>query len=376
VRVVELAGVGPAPFCAMLLADMGAAVVRVDRTGPPRTEYPSNPVVERGRRSVAVDLSRPEGAAVLLRLVAGADVLVESFRPGVAERLGIGPTECLAANPGLVYGRMSGWGQDGPLARTAGHDINYIGLTGALHAIGRRGQAPVPPLNLVGDLGGGAMFLAFGLVCALLEVRQGGRGRVVDANVLDGTTALMGFIRGLAAQGRWTDHRGSNLLDSGAPWYDVYRCADGRYVAVGTVERKFFRELLDGLGLAADPDLQASHDDPDRWPALRTALAAAFATRPRDEWSLVFAGRDACVTPVLSIEEAPRHPQAVARALFDPVPGLPGVMQPAPAPRFDDARPDPPGPAPEVGAHTREVLQEAGFTAAEVDGLQASGAVR
>ena len=279
VRVVELAGIGPGPFCVMLLADMGASVVRVDRVGAASADYTVNPVIERGRRSVAVDLKSPDGVRVVLDLVRDADVLLESYRPGVAERLGIGPSVCHEANERLVYARLSGFGQDGPWAGVAGHDINYIGLTGALWSIGRAGERPVPPINLVGDLGGGAASMAFGIVCALLEARTSGHGQVVDANVLDATTTIMGFVQGLRAQGVWGLDRGTNLLDTGAPYYDTYTCADGRWVAMGTVEERFFLTALDVLGFAADDPLRGAHKDRSRWPALREALTAAFATR-------------------------------------------------------------------------------------------------
>jgi alpha-methylacyl-CoA racemase len=375
VTVVELAGIGPGPFAAMMLADMGADVVRIDRAGTPSADYVANPVLERGRRSVSVDLKSAEGAQVALRLVARADILIESYRPGVAERLGIGPADCLAVQPALVYGRMSGWGQSGPLAGAAGHDINYISLTGALHAIGRAGGPPQPPLNLVGDFGGGAMFLAYGVVCALLQSRSTGRGQVVDANVLDGTGVLMSLVHGLLAMGWWTDVRGANLLDTGCPYYDVYECSDGRHVAVGTIEAKFFLNLLDVLGLGADETLCRSHRDPALWPALRSALTAAFQVATRDEWAARFDGREACVTPVLSLAEAPHHPQALDRALYAPVPGHPGVMQAAPSPRFDDRVAAPPGPAPSPGEHTREVLAELDYSRSEIAVLLRTGVV-
>jgi alpha-methylacyl-CoA racemase len=372
VTVVELAGIGPGPFAAMMLADMGADVVRVDRAGPASGDYVANAVLERGRRSIAVDLKRPEGVGIVLRLVAAADVLMESYRPGVAERLGIGPAACLAAQPALVYGRMSGWGQDGPRSGEAGHDINYISLTGALHAIGRAGGPPQPPLNLVGDFGGGAMFLAYGVVCALLEARASGKGQVVDANVFEGTTVLMSLIHGLRAADRWTDARGVNLLDTGCPYYDVYECADGRHVAVGTIEQKFFLNLLDVLGL---DELRGSHRDPARWPALRSALTQAFLARTRDEWADLFDGREACVTPVLDLTEAQSERQALGRADYQPLPGRPDMAQASPSPRFSRSDTPLPGPAPSVGEHTIAILEELGFSAADVDRLTADGVV-
>ena len=374
VRVVELAGIGPGPFAVMLLADMGADVVRVDRTTGPSLDYTPNPVLERGRRSVALDLKHPDGRAVLLDLVAAADVLVESNRPGVAERLGIGPDACLARNPRLVYGRLSAWGQDGPWAQVVGHDINYIGLAGALHSIGRAGEPPVPPLNLVGDFGGGAASLAFGVVCALLEARGSGRGQVVDANVLESTATLMGLVHGLRAQGRWTDERGSNLLDTGCPYYDVYTCADGGWMAFGAIEERFFRNALEVLGVD-DPDLVDSHRQRERWPALRRAVATAFAGRSRAEWTSRFEGVEACVTPVLDLDEALAHPQAVGRAAYVPIPGG-EHHQPAVTPRFSRSRTPVPGPAAAPGDHTREVLAGLGYDDARVAALLADGAVR
>lgn len=334
VRVLELAGIGPGPFAVMMLADLGAVVTRVERVGPPSADYTPNPVLERGRSEVvALDLKTHAGVAALLDLVSDSDVLVESYRPGVAERLGIGPEACLNRNPALVYGRLTAWGQDGPWAQVVGHDINYIGLTGALWAMGRAGERPAPPLNLVGDFGGGAASLAFGVVCALLESRGTGRGQVVDASVYDSTGTLMGLVHGLRAQGRWTHERGANLLDSGCPYYDVYTCADGRWMAVGAIEARFFHNALEVLGLDDDADLEGSHRDRARWPMLRERLTAAFASRTRDEWSALFEGIESCVTPVLDLDEAQAHPHAVARAAYVAVPGSPH-LQPAPTPRF------------------------------------------
>lgn len=374
VRVVELAGIGPAPFCVMQLADLGAAVVRVDRVGPPNPDYTPNPVLDRGRRSVAVDLKDPRGVDVVLDLVRRSDVLVEGYRPGVCERLGLGPDVCLETNPALVYGRLSGWGQDGPWARVAGHDINYIGLTGALWSVGRAGERPVPPLNLVGDFGGGAASLALGIVSALLAVRSDGRGQVVDANVLDATATLMGMTHGLRAVGRWGDERGSNLLDTGCPYYDVYTCADGRWVAVGTVEQRFFQTLLDGLGVEPTDPLRAAHHDRSLWPALRVRLTTAFAGRPRDEWAAVFGAVDACVTPVLDVGEAVTHDHAVARRAYEPLAGGGGV-QPAVSPRFSRSPTPVPAPPPPRGAHGEEVLAELGYAPDLVRSLRDAGVV-
>lgn len=300
VRVVEIAGVGPAPFAAMLLADMGAEVIRVDRVDAieqsPGMDDPRFRIPERSRSSVAVDLKSPEGAEIVLRLAGTADAVIEGFRPGVAERLGIGPDECRARNPRLVYGRMTGWGQRGPLSDRAGHDINFISVAGALHTVGLAGQPPVPPVNLVGE-GGGGMLLAFGIVCALLEARQSGTGQVVDAGIVDGAAVLLSSVLGMRAAGTWNTERGTNTLDSGAPFYGTYRCADGEYVAVGAAERYFFDRLLDTLGVADDPRAAGDRLDPGRWDAMKECIAEAFAARSRAEWMAVFDDVDACVTP-------------------------------------------------------------------------------
>lgn len=375
VRVVELAGIGPGPFCAMVLADMGAEVLRVDRPDrvrPGRPERPPLDLLGRGRRSAAIDLKHPEGAAALLRLVERADVLVEGFRPGVMERLGLGPDVCLERNPRLVYGRMTGWGQEGPLAHAAGHDINYIALAGALHAIGRRGEPPVPPLNLVGDFGGGGLLLAFGIVCALYERERSGRGQVVDAAMVDGAALLMTMFFGMRAAGFWSDERGTNLLDTGAHFYEVYETADGRYVALGPIEPQFYRELLEKLGLADDPAFAAQMDR-SRWPELKERLAAIFRTRTREEWCALLEGTDACFAPVLSLEEAPRHPHNVARGTFVE---FEGVVQPAPAPRFGRTRPELRRPPAHPGEHTEEALRDWGFAPEEIEKLRAAGAIR
>jgi alpha-methylacyl-CoA racemase len=368
-RVVELAGIGPAPYAAMLLADMGADVISVERPADrPNTVPPAKDVLRRNRRSIVVDLRRPEGADVVRALIAHADILLEGFRPGVTERLGLGPDECWQVNPRLVYGRMTGWGQSGPLATTAGHDIGYIAVTGALGAIGRAGQAPVPPVNLVGDFGGGALFLAMGVLAAVWEAGRSGCGQVVDAAIVDGASSLTGILHGLLAAGRWTDERGANFLDGGVPWYDTYQTADGGYMAVGALEPKFYGELLDRLGL--DAAALGDREDPATWPALRTAITGAFGSRTRAEWTRAFAGSDACVAPVLSLTEAPDHPHLRARETFVDV-GR--VRQPAPAPRFSRTEAGPPAPPAEPGTHTREVLIDAGVP--DIDRLLADGIV-
>jgi alpha-methylacyl-CoA racemase len=372
VKVVELAGIGPAPFCSMLLADMGADVLRVDRVEPTDLGVPVEArfnFLIRGRRSVALDLKNPAGVAAVKRLVERADVLVEGFRPGVTERLGLGPDDCLALNPRLVYGRVTGWGQSGPLAQAAGHDINYIALSGALASIGPRGGPPVPPLNLLGDFGGGALYLAFGVVCALWEARQSGRGQVVDAAMVDGAASLMTAAYGLAASGRWVSDRGSNILDGGAPWYGVYRTADDQYVAIGAIEERFYLELLRKLGL--DPADLPPRGDRASWPLLRARLGETFAQRTRAEWSAVLEGSEVCFAPVLALDEAPEHPHNQARGTFVSVDG---VRQPGPAPRFSRTRAEVrSGPA-VPGAHMVDALRDWGFSDAEVTALQATGA--
>ena len=357
-RVVELAGFGPAPFCAMLLADMGADVVRIERANAPERGIPTEArfeVMNRGRRSVALDLKSAGGVESLLQLADRADVLIEGYRPGVTERLGAGPEACLARNPRLVYGRVTGYGQDGPLAQAAGHDINFIALAGVLGAIGSAGGPPLPPLNLVADYGGGGMLLAVGVLAATLEARRSGRGQVVDAAMLDGSALLMAGTFGLKAAGLWRDERGTNVLDGGAPWYGVYETADGGHLALGAVEPRFYAQLLERLGFGAD-ELPA-RGDRAAWPALRDAFARRIAERTRAEWELAFAGADACVTPVLSSSEAARHPHVAERGtLVD----IEGVMQPAPAPRFSRTPSMVRRTPPEPGAHTQEVLREWG----------------
>ncbi|HEY3607207.1 MAG TPA: CaiB/BaiF CoA-transferase family protein [Pseudonocardiaceae bacterium] len=365
-RVVEMAGLAPGPFACTILADLGADVIRVDRATPGADvpTVPGDPLT-RSRRSIGVDVKAPAGLALVRRLVDRADVFVEGYRPGVAERMGLGPDECLARNPRLIYGRMTGWGQDGPMATAAGHDINYIAIAGALDAIGRPGEPPVPPLNLVGDFGGGGLLLAMGVLAALYERAGSGRGQVVDASMVDGAALLTTQLHGLHAAGMWANGRGANILDGGAPFYDTYRASDGRHVAVGAIEQRFWADLLRVLDL--DADTLPDRSNPDNWPAVRELLAARIATRTRDEWATLAAGTDACLTPVLSPWEAPAHPHNVARRTFVSVGG---VVQPAPAPKFTRtpaARPTPPSPA---GGDTDAVLTELGLTAAEISALK------
>jgi alpha-methylacyl-CoA racemase len=373
VKVIEIAGIGPGPFCCMMLADMGAEVLRIDRNDAVELGIVMEPrfnVLNRGRRSVGVNLKTPLGVAAVKRLIAGADALVEGFRPGVMERLGLGPKECLAVNPRLVFGRMTGFGQEGPLARAAGHDINYIALTGALHAIGRKEGRPVPPLNLVGDFGGGAMYLAFGIVCALLEARRSGIGQVVDAAIVDGAASLLTFAYGLMRAGMWTDERGENALDSGAPWYDVYETSDHKYVSIGAIEGRFYQDLLRRLGL--DEENLPPQLDRSGWPSLRAKLEAVFRTKTREEWSRLLEGTDTCFAPVLAIDEAPQHPHAVARGNYVTVAG---IKQPGPAPRFSRTRPEVRSPPPEAGQHTEEALRDWGFSSEEIAELRAAAAI-
>ena len=373
-RVVELASIGPGPMCAMLLADLGADVIRIDRLEPSGLGVPMNQrfdVNARSRRSAALDLKSAAGRDAVLRIIDRADVLIEGFRPGVAERLGLGPADCQARNPRLVYGRMTGFGQTGPLAHAAGHDLNYIALTGALDAIGPAGGAPVPPLNLVGDYGGGALYLAFGLMAALFERQSSGRGQVVDAAMVDGAASLMSMFHGMLAAGGWPGRRGENLLDGGAPFYGVYETADGKHVSIGSLEPKFYAEMVKRLGL--DERFLRLQGDASQWPALREAIAAAVRTRTRDEWSALLEGTDVCFAPVLALGEVHQHPHAVARGTYVEVAG---VVQPGPAPRFDRSVPDHPRPAPAVGAHTAEVLAECGFAEADIDSLRSAGVIR
>ncbi len=374
VRIVELAGLGPAPFAGMMLADAGADIVRIDRhekaAYPPLSE-PHVDLMNRGRRSVAVDLKNPAGVELVLRLVEQADGLMEGFRPGVAERLGIGPTTCLERNPKLVFGRMTGWGQNGPMAPRAGHDIDYIALAGALDPIGRAGDRPVPPLNLVGDFGGGGMLLAFGMLAAIISAQRTGRGQVVDAAMVDGAAALMAMTYTLRSAGMWNGPRGTNLLDTGAPFYEVYETSDGGFMGVGAIETQFYAELIRLLDLEGE-ELPPQMDR-EAWPAMKERFAAIFATRSRAEWEKVFEGSDACVAPVLSMDEAPHHPHNRVRGTFTEVAG---VVQPAPAPRFESTPGSIRRPPPNPGQHADEALADWGLTDAEVAELRTAGAIR
>jgi alpha-methylacyl-CoA racemase len=374
-KVIEIAGIGPGPFCAMLLADMGADVIRVDRAQSVRGPAPDGPARDvslRGRRSVAIDLKHADGVATLLDLVEHADALIEGFRPGVMERLGIGPDECFARNPKLVFGRMTGWGQDGPYAPWAGHDINYISLAGALAHIGRAGEAPVPPLNLVGDFGGGGMFLAFGVVCAILEAQKSGEGQVVDAAMVDGTATLMSMFWSMSQSGVWDgENRGSNLLDTGAHFYDAYECSDGTYISLGSIEPQFYSELLRLTGLSDDPQF-AKQMDKSEWPALKDRIREVFKGKTRAEWCELMEHTDVCFAPVLTMAEAAEHPHNVARQMIIE---RDGVKQPAPAPRFSRTTPEIARSPQHPGQGTREALEDWGIAKDRIDALVEDGAV-
>ncbi|WP_337185312.1 CaiB/BaiF CoA-transferase family protein [Phenylobacterium sp.] len=366
-KIVEFAGIGPGPFCGMLLSDLGADVVRIDRKGQGRGA-PSD-VTSRGRRSVALDLKTPEAVETCLKLMEKADAIIEGFRPGVMERLGLGPDVALKRNPRLVYGRMTGWGQTGPYAHAAGHDMNYIAITGALHAIGTQDK-PVPPLNLVGDFGGGALYLAFGVLAGVIQARETGQGQVVDCAMSDGAASLMAMFYGFKGAGGWKEERRSNLLDGGAHFYDTYQCSDGKWVSIGSIEPQFYALLLEKTGID-DPDFQRQHDR-SMWPDLREKLAAVIARKTRDEWTQIMGGTDVCFAPVLDLDEAPKHPHNVARQTFVEVAG---VTQPAPAPRFSATPGAIQGPPPAIGAHDREALTDWGFSDAEIGALKSAGAL-
>jgi alpha-methylacyl-CoA racemase len=363
IKIIEVGGIGPGPFCAMMLADMGADIIRVDRKGPFQGPVePKYNVWHRNRRSVLIDLRKPEGRKVVLKLIEKSDALIEGFRPGVMEGLGLGPDVCLKRNPKLVFGRMTGWGQEGPLARVAGHDINYIALSGALYAIGRPGENPVPPLNLVGDLGGGGMLLALGILCALLEVKKSGQGQIVDAAMVDGAALLMGIFYAMRAAGVWTDQRGTNILDGGAHFYDTYETRDGKWVAIGAIEPQFYALLLEHTGIE-DPDFQVQMDS-EKWLDLKEKLAAIFKTKTRHEWCRIMEGTDVCFAPVLSLDEAPKHPHNVLRKTFVEFEGL---LQPAPAPRFSRTHPEIHTAPPDPGEHTESALLDWGFKSDEIE---------
>ncbi len=374
IKVVELAGIGPGPFCATLLADMGAEVLRVDRvedSGLGISAKRKFSILNRGRRSVAIDLKTPEGVDAVLRLVETADALIEGFRPGVMERLGLGPDVCLARNAKLVYGRMTGFGQDGPIAHAAGHDLNYIALSGMLHAIGRKGQAPTPPLNLVGDFGGGGMFLAFGVLAGLLEAGRSGRGQVVDAAMVEGAAYLGASIYGMFASGIVTDERGTNILDSGAHFYEVYETKDGKYVSIASIEPKFYAEMLELTGLKDEtlPD----QSERDKWSEMKDRMSDIFKSKTRDEWCRIMEGSDVCFAPVLSMGEGAEHAHNKARGSFIEIDG---VVQPAPAPRFSRTKVEVQRPPAGRGQHTREALADWGFSGDDISALESVGAVR
>jgi alpha-methylacyl-CoA racemase len=373
-KIVELAGIGPGPFCAMLLADMGADVIRVDRTADGNLGLPKTmkfDLMNRSRRSIAVDLKKREGVETVLRLIDKADALIEGFRPGVTERLGVGPDVCLKRNPRLVYGRMTGWGQEGPVAHAAGHDWNYIAITGALHPIGRhKHEPPVPPLNLVGDFGGGALYLALGIVAGMLEAEKSGKGQVVDAAIVDGAASLMTLFYGMHASGMWIDERVENILDTAAPFGEIYETKDGKYVSVLAIEPKFYAELIERMGIAGE-GLPHQYDR-SQWPAMKKRFAEVFKTKTRDEWCKILEGTDACFGPVMSITEAPKHRHNVARGTFVEVDG---VVQPAPAPRFSRTPGAIQRPPAAPGENTDEVLRDWGFSAGDIAALRQAGAV-
>lgn len=361
IRILELAGIGPGPFCGMMLADMGAEVITIDRPGGNPSAAGGHDVLFRNRRNIAIDLKQPQGVETVLALCEQADAIFEGYRPGVAERLGIGPDACMARNPKLVYGRMTGWGQDGPLAHTAGHDINYISLSGALHATGRRGEKPVPPLNLVGDFGGGGMMLAFAITCALLEAGRSGKGQVIDCSMHEGSAALMAMFYGLKGNGLFDDTRGTHMLDSGAHFYDVYETADGKYISIGSIEPQFYALLKEKAGL--DEASFGEQMNPARWPEQKQQLEALFRSKTRDQWCQLMEGTDICFAPVLGLDEAPQHPHNQARGSFITVDG---VTQHAPTPRFSRSHAATPTPMRAAGADSEAILRDAGISEADI----------
>ncbi len=369
IKVIEMAGIGPGPFCAMMLSDMGAEVIRVDRLAHKGSGHKAN-VLNRGRRSIAVDLKNPEGVATVQRLIDGADVVIEGFRPGVMERLGLGPDACLNRNSRLVFGRMTGWGQDGPLALAAGHDINYISIGGALGAMGYADRPPAPPLNLVGDFGGGAMYLLAGVLAALVERGMSGKGQVIDAAMTDGTASLLSPFYGMMAMGMWTKERMDNRLDGGAHYYGSYACADGKFISIGSIEPQFYALLLE-LCEIDDPEF-AKQNDKQHWASLRGKLEALFITQPRDHWCALLEGTDVCFAPVLDLQEAPTHPHNVARQSFVEIDG---VTQPAPAPRFSRTPSSVQAPAAIAGEHSEAILNDWGFNSSEISALKQGGAI-
>ena len=367
-KIIEFAGIGPGPFCAMLLSDMGAQVVRIDRKGGRGGS--KFDITSRGRRSLALDLKKPEAIEVALKLIAQSDALLEGFRPGVMEKLGLGPDIALKRNPKLVYGRMTGWGQTGPLSQAAGHDINYISLVGALHAIGRKGERPVPPLNLVGDFGGGALYLAFGMACGLFEAQRSGKGQVIDCAMTDGAASLMSMFYGFKAMGMWKDEKGVNLLDGGSHFYDAYETADGKWISIGSIEPQFYALLLEKTGIT-DPDFQAQMDR-DKWPGLKERIARVIKAKTRSEWDALMEGSDVCYAPILSLGEAPNHPHNKARGTFIEIDG---VVQPAPAPRFSRTKPEVQGVGVAAGQHNDQVLSDYGFSSSDIAALKSAGAI-
>jgi alpha-methylacyl-CoA racemase len=366
-KVLEFAGIGPGPFCGMLLSDLGADVVRIDRKGGGRGSRFD--VTGRGRRSVALDLKTPAAVETCLKLMEGADALIEGFRPGVMERLGLGPDVALKRNPKLVFGRMTGWGQTGPYANAAGHDMNYIAISGALHAIGL-GDKPVPPLNLVGDFGGGALYLAFGLMAGVISARATGQGQVIDCAMSDGAASLMAMFYGMKGSGMWRDEREANMLDGGAHFYDTYQCSDGRWISIGSIEPQFYALLLEKTGIT-DPQFKNQHSR-DEWPELKAKLAAVIRTKTCDEWCAIMDATDVCFAPVLTLEEAPSHPHNAARQTFVTIDGVP---QPAPSPRFSATPGAVQSGPPAIGEHNETALKDWGFSAAEIEGLQTAGAL-
>ncbi len=369
IKVVEMAGIGPGPFCAMMLSDMGAEVIRVDRLAHKGSGHRAN-VLNRGRRSIAVDLKNPDGVAAVQQLIDGADVVIEGFRPGVMERLGLGPETCLARNPRLIFGRMTGWGQSGPLAPAAGHDINYISIGGALGAMGYSDRPPAPPLNLVGDFGGGAMYLLAGVLAALVERGTSGQGQVIDAAMTDGTASLLSPFYGMMAMGMWTKERMDNRLDGGAHYYGSYACSDGKFISIGSIEPQFYALLLE-LCEIDDPEF-AKQNDKQHWASLRGKLEALFVTQTRDHWCALLEGTDVCFAPVLDLQEAPQHPHNLARQSFVEIDG---VTQPAPAPRFSRTPTTVQAPAAMAGEHSEEILNDWGFAPDEILALRQSGAI-